>query len=134
VSDNLETLTRSTFGQRFEFARDRQRVLGTWQDDQTFADKLEMAKSQISEYKSRVEAPPVHRTLAVAKACGVDPGWLAFGEDTHAPSPAGFMTWLQNKYAPLTQANRAVRVEQPDVPAPRPSAHKKAAAPKRKRA
>ena len=88
----------STFAQRFEYMRARQHVLGTWQEDAELAKSVGIAASQISGYKSRDEAPNAKRTLALAQACGADPGWLAFGEDTAAPAPEGFSDWLAKRY------------------------------------
>lgn len=38
----------------------------------------------------RGTVPGVSTVLAIAAVCGVDPGWLGFGEDSRAPAPA---TW-----------------------------------------
>jgi transcriptional regulator with XRE-family HTH domain len=90
----------STFAERFEFARDRQRILGTWQKDEALAEAVGLSAQQISDYKKREAAPPADRTLAIAKWCGVDPGWLGFGEFTKAPAPEGFEQWLAARRAP----------------------------------
>ncbi len=38
--------------------------------------------------KGKVKSLPLHVVLAYAKACGVDPGWLAFGNpDSDASAP-----------------------------------------------
>jgi hypothetical protein len=89
----------STFAQRFEFARDRQRALGTWREDQELARQVGVAASRIVEYKARSEAPGASRTLALARVMAVDPGWLAFGEASQAPAPGGFDTWIRNRAA-----------------------------------
>lgn len=91
----------STFAERFEFARDRQRVLGTWSKDEALAEAVGLSKQQISDYKGRDVAPPAERTLAIAKQIGVDPGWLGFGEDSKAPAPEGFEAWLATRRAPV---------------------------------
>lgn len=90
----------STFAERFEYARDRQRVLGTWAKDDVLADAVGLSAQQISDYKRREVAPPAERTLAIAQWVGVDPGWLAFGEDTKSPAPEGFAQWLETRRAP----------------------------------
>jgi transcriptional regulator with XRE-family HTH domain len=90
----------STFAERFEYARDRQRVLGTWAKDEVLGEAVGLSAQQISDYKKRDLAPPAERTLAIAKWCGVDPGWLGFGEDTKAPAPEGFAQWLETRRAP----------------------------------
>jgi hypothetical protein len=107
----------STFAQRFEFARDRQRGLGTWQDDSALAIHLGVASSSITEYKTRDEAPPAKRTLAIARICGVDPGWLAFGEDSGAPRPDGFAFWLENR----RKAQPQLTVDKSAPPPPPPT-------------
>lgn len=95
----------STFARRFEYTRARQHGLGTWQEDAVLAEAMGVAASQISGYKGRDEAPPAKRTLALAKACGVDPGWLAFGAESQAPAPEGFAEWLDRRYPPKPQAS-----------------------------
>lgn len=90
----------SSFAERFEFSRDRQRVLGTWEKDEVLATAIGVSAASITDYKSRDVAPPADRTLAIAKWVGVDPGWLAFGEETGAPAPEGFATWLEKRRAP----------------------------------
>ena len=72
------------------------------------ADAIGVSAASISDYKSRELAPPADRTLAIARWCGVDPGWLAFGEDTEAPAPEGFSAWLENQ-----RARRPQRVAEP---------------------
>jgi transcriptional regulator with XRE-family HTH domain len=90
----------STFAERFEYARDRQRFLGTWAKDEVLAEHVGVSTTQISDYKRREIAPAADRTLAIAKWVGVDPGWLGFGEDTAAPAPEGFAAWLANRRSP----------------------------------
>ncbi len=89
-----EPVVPSVFAERFLYARARQHGLGTWQEDQALADALGVVKSQVTAYKKRRVAPPTERTLVIAGWCGVDPGWLAFGADTAAPAPVGFVEWL----------------------------------------
>jgi transcriptional regulator with XRE-family HTH domain len=102
---------KTTFAERFEFARDRQRGLGTWQEDQIFARRVGVEPGSISGYKSRDEAPPAKRTLAIAQECEVDPGWLAFGEDSAAPAPVGFSDWLARKRTPKLRSRPAGQVD-----------------------
>lgn len=94
---------RSTFALRFEFARARQHALGTWREDQVLAEHIGVAPSRIAEYKTRDEAPAAGRTLMIAEWCGVDPGWLAFGEASGAPRPDGFALWLENRRKTVPQ-------------------------------
>lgn len=110
---------KSTFAIRFDFARIRQRMLGTWQEDQALAEQVGVAPSRIAEYKARTEAPSAARTLALAQACGVDPGWLAFGEDSQAPAPEGFASYFESRLR-ARAIIKGVEVEPRDVPAPRP--------------
>lgn len=97
----------STFAERLEFARDRQRLLGTWVADQALAAEIGVSRSQFSDDKNREVAPSAERTLALARICGVDPGWLSFGEDTAAPAPDGFSTWFENRRAPRLAMKQA---------------------------
>ena len=41
----------------------------------------------VSRWESGDAAPSVASLAAVARVCGVDPGWLAFGADSAAPGP-----------------------------------------------
>jgi hypothetical protein len=92
----------SSFGQRFLFSRDFQRLQGRWTSDGALAGELGLeSQSQISAYKAADVVPPAARVLAIAKRTGVDPGWLAFGAETGAPEPAGFAMWLSNQSAGL---------------------------------
>jgi hypothetical protein len=97
----------STFSERFEFARDRQRLLGSWQPDGALATAVGVSPSQMTEYKARLTAPASERTLALAKRIEVDPGWLAFGEDSKAPAPDGFTDWLARRRTARLQSRRA---------------------------
>lgn len=115
--------TTSTFAQRFEFARAAQHLLGTWQEDSELAAEAGVASSRISEYKERDEAPPARRTLALAEAIGVDPGWLAFGEASAAPAPNGFTEWLARRYPPKAAdpaPKRTATLAEPGIPKPQP--------------
>lgn len=88
----------STFGQRFLFARDYQRLHRRWTSDADLARELGFSgSSEITGYKKRLSAPPADRVLTVARTCGVDPGWLAFGAESAAPEPEGFARWLENQ-------------------------------------
>jgi transcriptional regulator with XRE-family HTH domain len=55
------------------------------------------SQSEITAYKSRAIPPHATHVLLIAQQCGVDPGWLAFGQDSKAPAPDGFEKWLRNK-------------------------------------
>ena len=41
----------------------------------------------VSQWMSGKQALSLSAALALAKLCGVDPGWLAFGEASRAPPP-----------------------------------------------
>jgi transcriptional regulator with XRE-family HTH domain len=41
----------------------------------------------VSRWESGDALPSLPTVDAIARACGVDPGWLAFGERSRAPSP-----------------------------------------------
>jgi transcriptional regulator with XRE-family HTH domain len=91
---------KSDFRERLEYARDRQRVLGTWDEDQAVAAHIGVSKSQYSAYTRSDTAPASERTLLLAQWLGVDPGWLMFGEESQAPAPDGFAAWLEKRRAP----------------------------------
>jgi transcriptional regulator with XRE-family HTH domain len=65
--------------------------------------KRSFTAGQVSEYQKANVMPPLEVVWAYAKACGVDPGWLAFGDDTSASGPSGF-AGVPN--TPLTPAPR----------------------------
>jgi transcriptional regulator with XRE-family HTH domain len=50
-----------------------------------------MTLGQASEYEKGDVPPKLHIVLALAKALGVDAGWLAFGEESGAPAPPGWV-------------------------------------------
>lgn len=88
----------SAFSERFLFARDFQRLSGRVLTDGDLADLLGFkSQGEITTYKARTTPPHAERVLIVALQCGVDPGWLAFGEDSQAPRPPGFEQWLENR-------------------------------------
>lgn len=104
----------STFGQRFEFARDYQTVNGIKERDTDFAKAIGVSNGLVSGWKTAEQAPPVERCLAIAERCGVDPGWLAFGEKSKAPAPPGFRGRVLNK--------SGLRVAEPEATYPDPDA------------
>lgn len=111
-------MTRSQFGQRFRFARIEQAHLGREENDSTFAKGLGVTPGAVTAYKDGDKPPPVARVLDIAKRCGVDPGWLAFGEDCGAPAPAGFAAWLANQPKPKERAAIVKKLVRPE-PVPR---------------
>lgn len=124
-------MSLSTFGERFLFARLVQALGGTTETDGDFAEAVGVGSSTITGYKSADEAPPAGRALAIAKRCGVDPGWLSFGDDSAAPAPSGWERWFATRREPasplrdaIAAASGAVRkaeLEPEDIPAPRGS-------------
>jgi transcriptional regulator with XRE-family HTH domain len=106
-SDAVKKPAPSTFAERLEYSRDRQRVLGTWDSDGAMAEALGVSKASVSDYRRSETAPAVERTLAIARWVGVDPGWLAFGEETAAPAPDGFSVWMERRRAPRPAAKSA---------------------------
>lgn len=114
----------SRFGERFRFARIEQAHRGREENDSAFARGVGVVPGAVTGYKEGDSPPPVARILAIAKRCGVDPGWLAFGEDSAAPAPNGFAGWLEHQPAapPIPLGEKL------------PRRHKKAAAKKPRRA
>lgn len=95
----------STWAQRYRSARVvlDQRVMvdeGRRVDDPEFGERVAEAmeppretpysKSSVSQWGSAEQAPPVDVRRAIAKVCGVDPGWLDHGPASQAPAPAGW--------------------------------------------
>ena len=124
----------TTFAERLEYARDRQRILGFWKPDGALASAIGVAPSQVSEYKARETAPSSERTLALAKEMEVDPGWLAFGEESAAPAPDGFAAWFQRRAARAHGQRMGPSViqepdpkifDEPALPRPKPAAKKR---------
>lgn len=92
----------SDFAERFEFARIHQAFHGRRENDAEFAKAIGVVAGSITEYKSLLDPPPHRRILAIAARCGVDPGWLAYGEDCATPAPAGFAAWYAKQdHSPL---------------------------------
>ena len=44
-------------------------------------------QSKLTRWFNGETEPDLREVRAIAKACGVDPGWLAFGEASQAPAP-----------------------------------------------
>lgn len=87
--------TESVFADRFLFAREFQRFRGRWTNDGELAVELGFSsQSEVTTYKKRAIAPGAMHVLTIARRTGVDPGWLAFGIDSQAPEPPGFVEWL----------------------------------------
>lgn len=94
----------STFGQRFEFARDYQSVHGVKERDTEFAKAIGVSNGLVSGWRVADQPPPTDRCLAIAERCRVDPGWLAFGEKSRAPAPMGFRARMQDGDTELLDA------------------------------
>ena len=81
----------------------------------------------VSQWLSGKQALSLQVTLALAKLCGVDPGWLAFGEESRAPAPepperAGKRTPVIDEYA----GARPVTGTRPKRGRPRPPGRRQA--------
>lgn len=79
----------TTFGERYLAALEYWRDNGAGADatETAFAGAVGIPMSSLSPYKNSVN-PPIYRVvLRLAKAAGVDPGWLMFGDDSAAPQP-----------------------------------------------
>ena len=50
-----------------------------------------VGKVMISRWEQGKAVPTLESLLAVAKAAAVDPGWLAFGDESQAPPPERFL-------------------------------------------
>jgi transcriptional regulator with XRE-family HTH domain len=92
-------VTPSTFALRFEFARLYQAIHGVTEADQDFAVAIGVSPGSVTAYKTALVPPPYERVIAIARRCGVDPGWLAFGSESWAPQPQEFESWLQRRLA-----------------------------------
>jgi len=62
-----------------------ERLAGHRVDSQEFASALGVSRPSVSVWQKASEPPPHDRILVIARACGVDPGWLAYGDDSQAP-------------------------------------------------
>lgn len=48
------------------------------------------SKASVSQWKYEQQEPPQKTVRAIAKLCGVDPGWLYFGDASSAHGPIGW--------------------------------------------
>lgn len=62
--------------------------------DQAFGVAVGLKPASVSDLKGREDAPAAGHVLSIARYLDVDPGWLAFGEATAAPGPAGWREWI----------------------------------------
>jgi transcriptional regulator with XRE-family HTH domain len=44
--------------------------------------------SSVSQWRTGKQSPPPDVQLAIAEECGVDPGWLTYGQRSQAPAPS----------------------------------------------
>ena len=49
--------------------------------------KAPYSSGSVSQWRSEEQIPPARVQLAIAEACGVDPGWLTYGAKSAAPTP-----------------------------------------------
>lgn len=59
--------------------------LGKWIGDARGTDAPD--KGTVSRWATGEQKPDLATIEAIAAVCGVDPGWIAFGEKTGAPAP-----------------------------------------------
>lgn len=85
----------SRFAHRFAYARLVQPVDTRAETDAAFGKAVGVGSSSITAYHKAANPPPAPRVLAIAKRCKLDPGWLAFGTESAAPVPEGFVEWLE---------------------------------------
>jgi|SRR5262245_29033469 len=69
------------------------------------------SKASVSQWKYEQQEPPQRTVRAIAKLCGVDPGWLYFGNASSARAPAG---WKEanadtNVFSPSAETARQLR-------------------------
>lgn len=57
--------------------------------------------SQVSRWFGGRSVPDLRTICEIARALDVDPGWLAFGEDSKAPAPSMVMDPPGGSYAPI---------------------------------
>lgn len=97
----MRTPRKTTLGQRIQIAR-------TYAGDATPNDKMTqeafaervgeclgrktVGKVTISRWEQGKAVPTLESLLAIARAGTVDPGWLAFGDESQAPPPERFLT------------------------------------------
>ena len=98
-SQVMRTPRKTTLGQRIQIAR-------TYAGEATPHDKMTqeafaervgeclgrktVGKVTISRWEQGKAVPTLESLLAIAKAGTVDPGWLAFGDESQAPPPERF--------------------------------------------
>jgi transcriptional regulator with XRE-family HTH domain len=87
MSDNddiHDRMSQSTFGIGLAARMDRERAFPA---------------ATVSRWESDLAKPDLATISAIARSAKVDPGWLAFGAASDAPSPLDGMTDLQRRYA-----------------------------------
>ena len=67
-------------------------------------EKRAISAATVSRWESGDALPSVPTVAAIAKVCGVDPGWMAFGADSLAPSPRQQVVKVRPPAAPRSFA------------------------------
>jgi transcriptional regulator with XRE-family HTH domain len=67
-------------------ARVSQEQLGAWVGAALNKDQP-ITPATVSRWEAGLAMPSLETVLAIARMCGVDPGWLAYGSHSRAPSP-----------------------------------------------
>lgn len=96
----MRTPRKTTLGQRIQIAR-------TYAGDDAVPNKMTqeefakrvgehlgrdtVGKVTISRWEQGKKVPTLENLLAIAKAGAVDPGWLAFGDESQAPPPERYL-------------------------------------------
>lgn len=78
-----------TFGERFLLAWDKWKREHPRHDasETAFAAVLGIPQGTLNPLKKRIDAPRHEHVIAIARATGTDPGWLAYGPLCQAPMP-----------------------------------------------
>lgn len=116
-------LVKDTLGRRILRARLELSVRGTQKVTQErlgqlVAEHTERAQritgATVSRWESGESTPDIQTLEAIAVVCSVDPGWLAFGEKSRAPSPTADARTLSGRVAHerrILEAEHSMRVE-----------------------
>lgn len=96
----MKTPRKTTLGQRIRIARtySGEAQPNFQMTQEVFAARVSeelgrktVGKVMISRWEQGKAVPALESLLAIAKAASVDPGWLAFGDESQAPPPERYL-------------------------------------------
>ena len=77
------------------------------------ADALGVSDGLVSQWQGRDDPPPHPNIIRISEVCGVDPGWLAYGELSKAPMPRPTITHPDGRPWPIQPG--PVQPQEPEI-------------------